>query len=150
MFGFELMTQQAFTVSKGDVFSTAVWWGKNKIGRGVDFYHVSGYIYSNKRVAATGRFHYVDKDSQPYFSSIETKSCAFVPFQNQLPPSFKVEVKLPNDTYYDWLERHAFLIFRKKGEDDNILLYFLPHSIEKVGNATYLIDIFNIIKKHLN
>ncbi|MFB4162384.1 hypothetical protein ACE1TI_00825 [Alteribacillus sp. JSM 102045] len=55
----------------------AVHWGNDKIGLGKDVYHITGVILPHKRVAATGRIHFLADQYQTLFSYLETKGVCF-------------------------------------------------------------------------
>ncbi|KAB7705603.1 hypothetical protein F9802_13795 [Bacillus aerolatus] len=152
LIGFELVSNRALSVLPNYTFSMSILWNKEKLPSsiGKDIYHESGLILPNKRIAATGRMHYLSENTINRFDPFQTAPCLLIKCPSTHPVNLQVEIVLPREGFIEPIDRTTILYFLKKekGTIKRIPLYFDSSFIQKTQPKQLYVDVSFILPKH--
>lgn len=153
--GFELLTNHSLAVLPGNSVSMAILWNKAKIpgSIGKDLFHEARLFLPNKRIAATGRIHYLPDDKKLNFFEPMQSSPAHPIICPDVPlTDLRIEIKLSKGNLLDPIERTTSLHFIQQEAQTikTTSLYLDPPSFHKVDHARFHIDLSFLITKYFN
>ncbi|KAA9030660.1 hypothetical protein [Niallia endozanthoxylica] len=151
--GFELFTNQVLSVMPGDCFSMVIIQQGKKwaSSAGKDVYHVDRLILPNKRIAATGRIHYLSTSTTNSYEALQTIPCIPIPLSDKERPNMGVALAVSNEKLAAQMKKISYLSFvmqHSKG-DIRVPLYLDPHAFKTISSTEFHLDLSRQLEKHL-
>lgn len=151
--GFELYSNQAFSVLPGNTFSLSILQKGKRIATslGKDVYHMDRMILPNKRIAATGRIHYLSTNTTNPYEALQSTPCCPVPYAEHDPISLVIDLSVPNEKLKDHLTKTCYLHFIRHIHYKKLLipLYLDPESFQSLSPTQLHLDISTQIQKYI-
>ncbi len=118
---------------------------------GKDIYHESGIILPDKRIASTGRIHYMSENTINRFETLQSAPCKLVKSPLTSPTDLRIELSFPNEEVIKLVDRMSLLYFWKQETDTTTKtrthLYLEPQSINSIHSHRFLMNISHFITK---
>lgn len=145
--GLELMASRMVSVVSQDTLDTAVLWNGNKTSIGRDVYPDGGMVWPDRRLAATGRIHFL---SFLLWEPLQSTACHPVECPNTPCSSFVFECRFPAswETFpHDFVS--LSLVIKEEDAVKQHPLPIIPSMINGGPGSTYRVELTDLFNRHL-